>query len=143
MIQDSGSKKGFVWGQIYIVLSIVFGLVGVIWGIMTLVGGTQADWMMPLEMTVMAIAMIVVACLFLLGGIGLYGRWRWGLYLTYFLLLLSILWAIWRLVAFFTLFGGVELGPAMIAGRIIVFCLHVLISCLWLGYFIRRQSWFH
>lgn len=143
MTQDPGLRKGFVWGQIYIVLMIVFGLVGIIWGIMTFVGGDQVDWMMPMEMTTTAIIMVIISCLMLLSGIGLYGRWKWGLYFTYFLLCLSILDAIWRLIAFFALFGGADLGSAMITGRIIVFCLHVLISCLWLGYFIKRRSWFH
>ena len=131
-------SRGFVWGQIYIVLAIVFGIIGVVYGIMGLVATTGA---VEIPSSV-AIWTIVFSALLLLSGIGVWGRWVWGLWLTYLLFFLQFVGVIVWIIMFLVASPLAEMPAGLIVGRIIAALIHLLIICLWWGYFIRRRSWF-
>lgn len=133
-------SRGFVWGQIYIVLAIVFGIIGLIYGVMGLVATSGAGAVqIPMLVSIWSVAF---SSLLLLSGIGVWGRWVWGLWLTYLLFFLQFAGvAVW-VVMFLVGSSLAEMPAGLIVGRLIAAFIHLLIICLWWGYFIRRRSWF-
>jgi hypothetical protein len=133
-------SRGFVWGQIYIVLAIVFGIIGLIYGIMGLVASTGPG-AVQIPMSV-GIWTVVFSGLMILSGVGVWGRWVWGLWLTYLIFSLQLIGVVSWLAMFLIASPLAEIPAGLIVGRVIAALIHILIICLWWGYFIRRRSWF-
>ncbi len=138
--QQGQIRRGFVWGQIYIVLSIVFGIIGLVYGIMGLATDTgPAESAVP---TQAAIWIIVFSALQLLAGIGVWCRRKWGLWLAYFLFAVHAVATILWVVLFLVYAPLAEIPAGLTVGKIIAAVIHLLIIGLWWGYFIRRRTWF-
>lgn len=135
---DSPTERGFVWGQIYIGLMILFGAIYIVWSIVVLSS--------PLELNAIVkgsiIGFLVYAILGLLSAIGVWGRWKWGLYLVYFLMACNIVGTFVLMIMRFmhSIPGGWT--PTNLSIRIILYLLHLLIASLWIGYFYRRRTLF-
>ncbi|MBS0621704.1 MAG: hypothetical protein JSR80_01945 [Verrucomicrobia bacterium] len=132
----SVEKKGFVWGRIYIVLAIVFGALSILGGAMGMMSKEQGSWV--------DIPLIIAGTIQLLSGIGLWGRHKWGLYLTYIILAIhfcaSTMNFIYALRFGPVMLNGVE--TSTVAASIVGYLIALVIIALWLGYFIRRRAMF-
>lgn len=132
-------RQGFVWGQIYIVLSIVFGIIGLVYGIMGLVADTGPTGIAL--GTGVAWGVIVGSALQLFSGIGIWGKWKWGLWLVYLLCFVHIIISLIGLVMFYIQLATAVSGEA-IAGRTIASLIYIGIWALYWVYFYRRRALF-
>ena len=132
--------KGFLWGQIYIIYCFVIGVIGLLWMWLMLKGVLPS-----VQETGGPASLWIIGSLSLiqwLSGIGVWVRWRIGLYLTYFVL--GFLGVFSGALAFVLLvFSQIFVGKdPLFTAKIITNVIQITGSALWIGYFYRRRHWF-